>query len=83
MFHISQIEPIFQADLHDITNKWSEVEKLLSPYTVLSYIPRPQSLYPDYGSHLYKLGYTDQEIEHYCPIKAYIECLKKIYESQN
>ncbi|MHC5732457.1 MAG: hypothetical protein ACYTXY_52050, partial [Nostoc sp.] len=62
VFHISHIEPIFRVALQDIVNKWPQVEKLLSPYTVFSYRPRPKKLYPDYGIYLYKLGYTDQEI---------------------
>jgi hypothetical protein len=59
VFHINQIEPILQVSLQDIKKLWTEIEKLLSPYTVLSYRPRPRNLYPDYGLHLYKLGYTD------------------------
>jgi hypothetical protein len=59
VFHINQIEPILQVSLQDIEKLWTEIEKLLSPYTVLSYRPRPRNLYPDYGLHLYKLGYTD------------------------
>ncbi|MGV0026048.1 hypothetical protein [Phormidesmis priestleyi] len=65
VFHTRQIEPVFQADLQDIKNRWSEVEQLLSPYTVLKYRLRPQHLYPDYGLYLCKLGYSDQEIEHF------------------
>ncbi len=65
VFHINHIEPILKVALQDVENKWSDIEKLLSPYTVLSYQPRPKNLYPDYGRHLYKLGYTDQNIAHF------------------
>ncbi|MBD2231050.1 type I restriction enzyme HsdR N-terminal domain-containing protein [Phormidium tenue] len=65
VFHIGHVEPILQIDLRDIESKWPEVENLLSPYTVLSYRPKPKNLYPDYGLHLYKLGYTDQEVDHF------------------
>jgi hypothetical protein len=65
VFHISHVEPILKVALRDVENKWSDIEKLLSPYTVLSYQPRPKILYPDYGLHLYKLGYTDQNISHF------------------
>ncbi|MDB9374417.1 type I restriction enzyme HsdR N-terminal domain-containing protein [Nodularia sphaerocarpa] len=65
VFHIGNIEPILQVTLQDIVNKWSEVEKLLSPYSVLSYRPRPKNIYPDYGIYLYKLGYSNQEIEYF------------------
>lgn len=65
VFHISHIEPILKVALQDVENKWSDIEKLLSPYTVLSYQPRPKNLYPDYGLYLYKLGYTDQNIAHF------------------
>lgn len=65
VFHISHIEPILQVNLQEIEIKWPEIEQLLSPYTILSYQIGPRNLYPDYGLYLYKLGYTDQEIN-YC-----------------
>lgn len=63
-YHISHIEPVLKVSLQGIESRWSEIEKLLSPYTVLSYQPRPKNLYPDYGLYLYKLGYTDQDVAH-------------------
>lgn len=65
VFHISQIQPIMQLELKDVVKRRDELEKLLSPYTVFNYQPRPQNLYPDYGLHLFKLGYTSQEVEHF------------------
>jgi Type I restriction enzyme R protein N terminus (HSDR_N) len=65
VFHVSHIEPILQVTLQDIESRWSEIEKLLSPYNVLSYKPKPRNLYPDYGLHLYKLGYTNQKIAYF------------------
>lgn len=65
VFHISHIEPILKVALQDIESRWLEIEKLLSPYTVLSYQSRPKNLYPDYGLHLYKLGYTNQEVAYF------------------
>lgn len=65
VFHISQIQPVMQLKLKDIVKKRDELEKLLSPYTVFNYQPRPQNLYPDYGLYLFKLGYTTQEVEYF------------------
>jgi len=65
VFHISQIAPVFQMNLQDVKSRWSEIEKILSPYTVLGYNLRPAHLYPDYGLHLYKLGYSDQKVGHF------------------
>lgn len=65
VFHISHVEPILKVALQDIENKWLDIEKLLSPYTVFSYQPRPKNLYPDYGLHLHKLGYTDEDIAYF------------------
>lgn len=65
VFHINRFEPIFQFALQDVESKWTEIEKLLSPYSVLGYQPKPKNLYPDYGLHLYKLGYVDQKVLHF------------------
>lgn len=60
VFHISCIEPIFKIALQDVEKNWSKVDQLLSPYNILNYELRPRDLYPDYGLHLYKLGYSNQ-----------------------
>jgi hypothetical protein len=65
VFHISQIQPVLQLNLKEIEKRKHELNKLLSPYTVFNYRPRPQNLYSDYGLHLFKLGYTNLEVIHF------------------
>lgn len=65
IFHIKQIQPVLRLRLRNITEKWSELEQVLSPYTVFNYEPQPINLYPDYGLYLYKLGYTDTEVKYF------------------
>jgi len=58
VFHINQVQPVSRFDLREIENNWADCQKLLSPYTILAYQPKPQNLYPDFGRHLYKMGYV-------------------------
>ena len=53
VFHINQVQPVSRFDLREIENNWADCQKLLSPYTILAYQPKPQNLYPDFGRHLY------------------------------
>lgn len=63
VFHINQIKPVKQVDLIDIEERWNEIQNILAPQNVLKYKLRPkeEDLYPDYGLHLFKLGYSNQE----------------------
>lgn len=65
VFHISQVRPVLQLALKDVEKRREELESLLSPYTIFNYQPQPENLYPNYGLHLFKLGYTSQEMLRY------------------
>jgi hypothetical protein len=65
VFHINQTQPVMHLELKDLVKRREELENLLSPYTVFNYKPQPKNLYPDYGLHLFKLGYTSQEMIHF------------------
>lgn len=64
IFHIYCMEPVFYCYVHELMENWDSIKKILSPYSVLEYRPKPY-LYKDYGLHLEKLGYRDKDVYFY------------------
>ena len=76
IFDIDKFEPLLLIDLKDLTDRFTEIEQLLSPLAFTR--PYLFNFKPDIGLYMWKSGYSSEKLISYIPMG--VPCIAKVQD---